>query len=64
MWIQARKDPKKKWLQLRYCITEGDIQIGIKDWEDEWMILVLTREIPIEIEEEEVKHEHTHAEEV
>ena len=30
-WIQVQKDPDKKWLQLRYCITEGDIQMVIKD---------------------------------
>jgi hypothetical protein len=64
MWIQARKDPDNQWLQLRYCIMEGDIQMAIKDWEDEWRIPVLTREIPAEIEEEEVRQEHTHAEEV
>jgi hypothetical protein len=55
MWIQARKDPDNQWLQLCYCIMEGDIQMAIKDWEDEWRIPVLTREIPAEIEEEEVR---------
>jgi hypothetical protein len=38
--------------------------MAIKDWEDDWRIPVLIREIPTEIEEEEVIHEHTHAEEV
>jgi hypothetical protein len=43
---------------------KGDIQMSIKDWEDEWRIPVLTRKIPTEIEEEEVTEEHTHDEEV
>jgi hypothetical protein len=21
MWIHARRDPKKKWLEIRYCTT-------------------------------------------
>jgi hypothetical protein len=21
MWIQAKRDPKKEWLQWRYCVT-------------------------------------------
>jgi hypothetical protein len=29
-----------------YCIMEGDIDMVIKDWEDEWKIPVLTQEIP------------------
>ena len=35
MWIQARKDPTKQWLQFRYCITEGNIAMVIKDWEED-----------------------------
>jgi hypothetical protein len=39
--------------------------MAIKDWEDDWRILVLIQEIPAKIEEEEeVRHEHTHVEEV
>jgi hypothetical protein len=38
--------------------------MAIKDWEDEWRILFLTRDIPTEIEEEEVRQEHTHAKEI
>jgi hypothetical protein len=64
MWIQARKDPDKQWLQLGYYIMEGDIQMAIKDWEDKWRIPVLTREIPTKIEEEEEIQEHIDDEEV
>jgi hypothetical protein len=46
MWIQAWKDPNKKWLQMCYCITEGDIDMVIKYWEDDWNIPVLTQDIP------------------
>jgi hypothetical protein len=45
MWIQARKDPDKQWLQMRYCITEGDIDMVISEWDDEWRIPVLTQEL-------------------
>jgi hypothetical protein len=45
MWIQARKEINKKWIQMCYCITEGDIDMVIKDWEDEWKIPVLTQDL-------------------
>jgi hypothetical protein len=38
--------------------------MAIKDWEYDWRIPVLIREIPTELEEEEVRQEHTHAGEV
>jgi hypothetical protein len=38
MWVQVPKDPNKKWLQLRYFITEGGIKMVIRYWEDEWKI--------------------------
>jgi hypothetical protein len=64
MWIQACKDPNKQWLQLCYYIMKGDIEMAIKDWEDNWRILVLTRDIPIGAEGEEERQEHPHDEEV
>jgi hypothetical protein len=54
MWIQACKDPNKKLLQMRYCIIEGDIDLVIKDWEDEWRILAITQDFPERTAEEEV----------
>jgi hypothetical protein len=53
MWIQAHKDPNKQWLQLQYCITEGDIDMVIKYWEDDWKIPSLTKYIPAGTTEEE-----------
>jgi hypothetical protein len=53
MWIQAQKDPNKQWLQMRYCITEDDIDMVIKEWEDEWKILVLTQDLSERAAEEE-----------
>jgi hypothetical protein len=26
IWIQTKRDPKKEWLQLRYCVTEEEVQ--------------------------------------
>ena len=46
MWIQVRKDLDKKWLQMHYCITEGDIDMVISEWDDEWKIPVLTQDMP------------------
>jgi hypothetical protein len=45
MWIQARKDPDKQWLQMHYCITEGDIDMVISEWADEWRIPTITQEV-------------------
>jgi hypothetical protein len=59
MWIQVQKYLDNQWLQLRYCIKEVDIEMAIKDWEDDWRIPVLNREIPAKIEEEEVRQEKT-----
>ena len=44
MWIQARKDTDKKWLQMHYCIIEGDIDMVISEWDDEWRISAITQE--------------------
>jgi hypothetical protein len=46
MWIQPRQDPDKQWLQMRYFITEGDIDMVINKWPDEWRIPAITREVP------------------
>jgi hypothetical protein len=45
-------------------MKEEDIEMAIKDWDDDWRILVLNREIPTEIKEEEVRREHTHLKEI
>jgi hypothetical protein len=33
---------------------EGDIEMDIKDWEDDWRIPVLIQDIPARVKEEEV----------
>jgi hypothetical protein len=53
MWIQARKDPDKWWLQMCYCIIEGDIDMVISEWDDEWNILILTQDLSEKTAEEE-----------
>jgi hypothetical protein len=49
---------------LCYCIIEGDINMVIKDWEDDWKIPVLTQDIPARTEEEEAGQEETQPQEV
>jgi hypothetical protein len=46
MWIQPRQDPDKQWLQMRYCVTEGDIDMIINEWPDEWRIPTIPRGVP------------------
>jgi hypothetical protein len=50
VWIQARRDPEKEWLQLRYCVKEEDVEMEIRDWQDDWRIPVLTQEMPTGME--------------
>jgi hypothetical protein len=64
MWIQARKDPDKQWLQMHYCITEGDIDMVINEWDDEWKIPVLTQEFPERTTEEEAGQGETQPKEI
>jgi hypothetical protein len=64
MWIQAQKDPNKKWLQMCYYITEGDIDMVIKDWEDEWKILVLAQEFMERTTKEEAGQGETQPQEI
>jgi hypothetical protein len=26
IWIQAKRDPKKTWLKMQYCITTKEVQ--------------------------------------
>jgi hypothetical protein len=63
MWIQVQKDPNKKWLQMHYCITKGDIDMVIKYWEDEWKIPVLTQDLPERTTKEEARQGETQPQE-
>jgi hypothetical protein len=38
---------------MRYCIIEGDIDMVINEWDDEWKTPILTQEILERIGEEE-----------
>jgi hypothetical protein len=40
MWIQDRRDPKKKWLRMRYYTTCKDIECTIKDSSTQWKVPV------------------------
>jgi hypothetical protein len=35
MWIQVRRDPRKEWLKLRYCVTKEDVEMAMRDWRDD-----------------------------
>jgi hypothetical protein len=52
MWIQPRQDPDKQWLQMRYCITEGDINMVINEWPNEWRIPAITQKYQKEQQKE------------
>jgi hypothetical protein len=45
MWIQEKRDPKKEWLQLRYCVTGEQVQWAIKDWPKEWKVRVIPNKV-------------------
>ena len=59
MWIQARQDLDKQWLQMCYYITEGDIDMVISEWPDEWRIPAITQEVPEKKTEEEAEQGET-----
>jgi hypothetical protein len=37
---------------MHYCITEGDIDMIINEWPDEWRIPTIPREVPGQTTEE------------
>jgi hypothetical protein len=43
MWIKAKRDPKKNWLQMRYCVTTEEVQWAMKDWPEEWKVPVVSK---------------------
>ena len=47
MWIQAKRDPKKEWLQLRYCVIGEEVQWYMKDWPEEWKVPFIPKKVPI-----------------
>jgi hypothetical protein len=56
MWIHARKDPTIQWLHMCYYIIEGEIDMVINKWLDEWRIPSINREVTKITAEEEAKH--------
>jgi hypothetical protein len=40
-WIQARRDPKKTWLKMHYCITTEEVQWVLAEWLDQWKVPVV-----------------------
>jgi hypothetical protein len=46
MWIQACRDPEKEWLQLHFCINVEEVEMVMTDWQDDWNIPVITKDMP------------------
>jgi len=46
MLIQSKRDPKEECLQLRYCVTGEEVQWVMKDWPEEWKVLVIPKKVP------------------
>jgi hypothetical protein len=46
MWLQAKKDPTKEWLQLKYCVMMQDIHMEVQEWPEEWKVPEIPREMP------------------
>jgi hypothetical protein len=46
MLIQAKRDPKKEWLLLRYCVTGEEVQWTMKDCLEEWKVPTIPKKIP------------------
>jgi hypothetical protein len=40
MWIQARRYPNKKWLEMRYYTTWEEVEWIVKDWPVQQKVLV------------------------
>jgi hypothetical protein len=44
MWIQATRDPKKKWLEMQYCISREEVDWIVKDWPAQWKVPTTKKE--------------------
>jgi hypothetical protein len=47
MWIQESRDLAKEWMQLCYYINGEDVEIVMQDWNDEWKIPIIHKEVPM-----------------
>ena len=46
MWIQVCRDLEKESLQLQFCINAKKVEMEMRDWQDDWNIQVITKEMP------------------
>jgi hypothetical protein len=46
MWIQAKRDPTKEWLQLRHYVTGEEVKWAMKDCNEEWKVPVILKKLP------------------
>jgi hypothetical protein len=40
MWIKGKRNPKKNWLHMRFCVTKKEVQWVMKDLLEEWKVPV------------------------
>jgi hypothetical protein len=38
LWMQAKCDKTKEWIQLNYCITQEEIEREVQEWPEEWKV--------------------------
>jgi len=38
MWIHATRDPKKAWLEMKYCIAKEEVDWIVKYWPVQWTL--------------------------
>jgi hypothetical protein len=39
-------DPKKEWLQLCFCINAEEVEMAMRDWQDDCKITVIAKDMP------------------
>jgi hypothetical protein len=37
---------EKKWLQLLFCIKEEEVEMMMRDWQYDWQIPIITKNMP------------------
>jgi hypothetical protein len=45
IWIHDKRDPKKEWMQLRYCVTREEVQWVMKDCPEECKVHAISKKV-------------------
>jgi hypothetical protein len=46
LWMQAKGDKAKEWLQLNYCVMQEEIQREVQEWPEEWKVPKIPTTVP------------------